>query len=95
VKVHASDAGPARPGRRFEARLSVTVDGAPAATGRARCAARLGRRVFRAQSARFVAGTAVCQWRVPLRTRGKRLTGTVTATVEGVTLRRSFRHVVR
>jgi hypothetical protein len=95
VKVHAFDAGPARPGRRLEARLSVTVDGAPARTGRARCTARLGRRAFRAQSARFVAGTAVCRWRVPSRTRGKRITGTVTAIVEGVTLRRSFRRVVR
>jgi hypothetical protein len=95
VRVYAFDAGPARPGRRLEARLSVTVDGAPAPTGRTRCTGRIGRRAFRVQSARFVAGTAVCRWRVPLRTRGKRVTGTVTATVEGVALRRSFRRVVR
>jgi hypothetical protein len=43
VKVRAFAAGPARSGRRLEARLSVTVDGAPAARGTARCTARLGR----------------------------------------------------
>jgi hypothetical protein len=95
LTVYAFDAGPARVGRIFEARLAVVLDGEPPAAGTARCAARLGKRAFRPRSARFVAGTAICRWRVPARTRGKRLTGTVSATVGGVTARRGFARIVR
>lgn len=93
--VYAFDAGPARAGRVLEARLSVVLDGEPATTGAARCAARLGGRALRARSQRFVGGTAVCRWLLPARTRGKRLQGTVSATVAGRTLKRGFTRVVR
>ena len=95
LTVYAFDAGPARAGRPFEARLTVVLDGEPPTAGTARCAARLGKRAFRPRSARFVAGTAGCRWRVPARTRGKRLTGTVSATVESRTVSRAFSRVVR
>jgi hypothetical protein len=93
--VYAFDAGPAKAGRVLEARLSVALDGQPPTTGTARCTARLGGRALRTRSARFVSGTTICRWLVPPRTRGKRLTGTVSATVAGRTLRRSFTRVVR
>jgi hypothetical protein len=85
----------ARPGRVFDARLVVAVDGAPAATGVPRCTARLAGRRLRARTARFAASATVCRWRLPARSRGKRLSGRVAATVKGKTVARAFRRVVR
>ena len=85
----------ARPGRLFEARLAVTWDGVPAATGRAACRATLGGRAVRPQASAFVSSTAVCRWRLPARSRGRRFVGRVSATVEAVGIERRFSRTVR
>jgi hypothetical protein len=85
----------ARAGRLFEARLSVTLDGAPPAAATTSCTARLRGRLLRPQSARFAGGTALCRWRLPARSRGQTLSGRVSLTVESRTVARAFRRVVR
>ena len=84
----------ARAGRVFEARLAVTLDGAPAASGSVRCSARIRGRALRPVSARF-AGAGICRWRLPASSRGSPFAGTVSVTVEGRTAARGFRRTVR
>jgi hypothetical protein len=85
----------ARPGRLFEARLEVTVDGAAALAGTARCTGQLGARPLRALSTSFGASAARCRWRLPAGSKGKRFRGTVQATVGAQKVARSFSRTVR
>jgi hypothetical protein len=85
----------ARPGKNFDATLAVTVDGSPAATGVARCAAKLGTRALRPTAASFTSSAARCRWRIPVTARGKRLTGSVQAIVGSLSAKRTFTRVVR
>jgi hypothetical protein len=85
----------ATPGRVFDATLAVTVDGAPATTGAARCAAKLGTRALRPIAASFSGSAARCRWRLPATARGKRLTGSVQAVVGQLSAKRTFTRAVR
>ena len=85
----------ARPGRSFDATLAVTLDGAPAAAGAARCSAKLGARALRPIAASFSGSAARCRWRLPATARGKRLAGSVQAVVGSLSAKRTFTRVVR
>ena len=85
----------ARPGGVFEARLEITLDGAPALAGTARCTGRLGTRALRASSTSFVGSTARCRWRLPADSKGKRFRGTIQATVSSLKASRSLSRTVR
>jgi hypothetical protein len=86
----------ARAGRAFSARMAVMRSDLdlPLDEGAIACSAKLGAKTL-AGSGRFAAGRAVCTWRVPKRSRGKRLSGTVAVTFQGVEAKRSFATTVR
>jgi hypothetical protein len=86
----------ARAGRAFSARMAVLrgdLD-APLAEGEIACAAKVGTRALTG-TGRFAGGRAVCTWRLPRSTRGKRLSGSVAVTFQGVEAKRSYATVVR
>lgn len=85
----------ARPGKTFDALLAVTVDDLPAATGSARCTAKLGTRALRPVASSFTGSAARCRWRLPATARGKRLTATVQAVVGSLAAKRTLTRVVR
>jgi hypothetical protein len=87
--------GPARAGKVLSASLPITVDGARPAAGTARCALRLGSRPLRATRSTFANGRASCRWQLPRTSRGRRVTGSVQATAQGLSARRSFSATVR
>lgn len=88
--------GPARAGRTFTARMSVTRSDFDAALteGTITCTARLGGRTLRGQGS-FAGGRVVCTWRLPRNARGKRLTGSVTVSLQGAQASRTFSVLVR
>lgn len=86
---------PARRGRVIDARLDVSVDGEPVASGSALCRAKLGKRVLRPIAVSFAGSAARCKWRVPPSSKGKRLSGSVRATTGLLTAVRTFARVVR
>ena len=84
----------ARVGRPVVARLDVSGVG-PA---KAACSGRIGASVLPASRSlrRVVAGViATCRWRVPARTAGRTIRGSVTVTLDGVGARRSFVRRIR
>ncbi|HEY8103470.1 MAG TPA: hypothetical protein VIE18_03080 [Gaiellaceae bacterium] len=85
----------ARPGKPLDARLDVTVDGARVTSGKARCTAKLAGKALRPVAVSFSGSAARCRWRVPLKSKGKRLTATVTATTAALSATRSFSRIVR
>jgi hypothetical protein len=85
----------ARPGKTIDARLAVAIDGAAVTSGAARCTAKLAGRALRPIAVSFAGSAARCRWRLPLRSKGKRLTATVTATVGSLSAARGFSRVVR
>jgi hypothetical protein len=85
----------ARPGGAIDAVLQVSLDGTPVTAGRAACTGRVGARALRAISVSFAASAARCRWRLPAGSKGKRFSGTVRATVSGLSVGRSLSRVVR
>jgi hypothetical protein len=85
----------AQAGKTLTATLGVSLDGERVAAGSARCTGRLGTRAVRAVSVSFAASAARCRWRIPAESKGKRLRGTVQASVGALTAARSFSRVVR
>ena len=84
----------ARAGRSLVARLDATGTGPVSAV----CAARIGSRSLapiRSLSRRPAGVVATCSWRLPPRTAGRRLRGSVTVTVGGVRLARTFVRTIR
>ena len=61
------------------------------------CSGRIGDRPLRLMQRRFTlrTGRAACAWHLPLRARGKRLTGSVTVTTPTGTLRQRFSFAVQ
>ena len=85
----------ARPGKTIDARLQVALDGAVIPTGSARCAAKLAGRVLRPVAASFTASAARCRWQLPAKSKGKRLTASVTAIAGSNSATRTFARTVR
>ena len=65
-----------------------------AATPKVACVARIGRRVIRV-TGRYAAGTATCAGTVPRGTAGRRLAGTLTASIGGAKAASRFSFVIR
>jgi hypothetical protein len=95
-KVTTTPSAP-KAGGSFTVRLTATRSdtGAAIVNGTVDCAARAGTRAMPPKSEKFVAGAATCVFKVPARTKGKRIRGTIKITFEGKTLTRTFTATVR
>jgi hypothetical protein len=91
LEVKSLSLGPARAGRPFVARaLVVSSDfDQPLTDGTIACAAKLAGRPLRG-TGRFVNDRVACTWRLPRSARGKRLSGSVAVTYQGVQAKRTF-----
>jgi hypothetical protein len=89
---------PRRPhaGRLFSVR-AVVVDatGARVSSGRVTCRAAVSRKVLHARSRGFARSQAFCLWRLPARTHGRRLSGSIRITAEGVSVTGRFSARIR
>jgi hypothetical protein len=83
---------PARAGGPFSAALAVTRNdtGGPVSSGTVVCTARVGSVSVPARSRRVANGVAACTWTLPRNAGGKVIRGTITVTVEGTRVTRSF-----
>lgn len=88
--------GPARAGKPLVASMSVERSDfeIPLDEGAIKCAAKLGGKAVAGRGV-FVAERVACAWRLPKNTRGKRFTGSVQVTFQGVTVKRAFSVRVR
>ena len=64
-------------------------------SGAVRCAARIGGSRLRALSGRFAGQRATCVYRVPARAAGKTVRGSVSVTLAGKTVTRTFARAIR
>ena len=85
-----------RAGRPFSARMTVMRSDldTPLTEGTVACSAKLGRKAI-AGSGAFARNGVVCSWRLPRNARGKRFTGAIAVTFQGVEAKRSFSTTVR
>lgn len=83
---------PAKAGRPFSASLAATQNdtGGPVGTGTATCSASIAFKPIVAVTHVVANGVASCVWRIPKTAFGKVLRGTITLTVQGVKVSRSF-----
>lgn len=83
---------PAKAGRPFAASLAVNENdtNAPVAAGTVACSATVAFRRIPAVTHALTNGVANCVWRLPATSKGKVLRGTITLTVKGVSVSRSF-----
>jgi hypothetical protein len=79
-----------RSGGTLTATLRVTLDGAPAPSGRALCSLRLRGKTVRPTSATSARGRTTCRWRTPAAARGARVAGSIGAVVDGRRITRAF-----
>jgi hypothetical protein len=85
-----------RAGRPFTASIAVTATN-PAALVDAKttCAARIAGRPVRATLQTFAGGRASCGWQIPPAARGRVLAGSITATLRGEKIAKSFAFKIR
>jgi hypothetical protein len=83
---------PAKAGRPFSASLAATENdtGGPVASGAVTCAATIAFKRIPAVTHILTNGIANCIWRIPVTAKGKTLRGTITVTVQGVKVSRTF-----
>jgi hypothetical protein len=83
---------PAREGKNFAAGFAATESdtGGPVAAGTVTCTATAGLKHLVALTHAVKNGIVACVWHVPLKSKGKYLRGTVSLTVQGTTVKRSF-----
>ena len=83
---------PAKAGRPFSVGLAATQSdtGAAVQAGSVACAATVANKRIAVRTTRLVNGVAACVWSIPKKARGKTIRGTITLTVQGVQLRRTF-----
>ena len=83
---------PAKAGKSFAATIGATENATngPIRQGTVSCRATLGGKAFAGVGAGVVNGLAICQWKLPRIAKGKRLSGTVSVTVQGATATRTF-----
>jgi hypothetical protein len=96
LKVKSLSVGAARAGRTLTARAVVLRSDfdQPVDEGKIGCAARVSG-IALAGKGRFANDRVVCTWRVPKRSRGKRLSGTLSVALQGARAQRSFAVRVR
>jgi hypothetical protein len=83
---------PAKAGKNFSAGLAATESdtNGPVATGAVACSATVGTAHLATVGKSVKNGIAACVWHLPANARGKTVRGTVTLTVQGVSVKRSF-----
>jgi hypothetical protein len=83
---------PAKAGRPFSASLAANQNdtGLPVASGTTTCVATIAFKRIPAVTHTLTNGVANCIWRIPATAKGKTLRGTITLTVEGVKVTRTF-----
>jgi hypothetical protein len=90
---------PTRPraGERLTLRMHVVSEdtGRTITSGEVSCAARIGGSRLRAVSSRFGSGRATCAYRIPARASGKTLRASISVTLAGKTVTRSFTRAIR
>ena len=90
----AAMAGPAKAGGAFTVAMSVTRSDGKPFTGAVACTAKAGAATLRA-AGRAVAGSARCTMRLPKTAKGKRLTGTITATAGTAKVAKPYGFAIR
>ena len=83
---------PAKAGKNFSAGLAATESdtGGPVTAGTVACSATVGLRHVATVAKSVKNGIAVCMWHLAKTDKGKTIRGTVTLTVQGVAVKRSF-----
>jgi hypothetical protein len=83
---------PAKAGKNFTAGLAATESdtAGPVTKGTVTCAASVGTTQLAPLAKTVKSGIAACLWHLPKTAKGKTVRGTVTLTVQGVTVKRSF-----
>jgi hypothetical protein len=83
---------PAKAGRPFSASLAANQNdtGGPVASGAVTCVATIAFKSIPAVTHVLTNGVANCIWRIPATAKGKTLRGTITLTVRGVKVTRTF-----
>jgi hypothetical protein len=83
---------PAKQGKNFVAGFAATESdtAGPVTNGTVACTATAGLKHLVALTHAVKNGVVACIWHVPLKTKGKMLRGTVSLTVQGTTVKRSF-----
>ena len=96
LAVKSLQVGQAKAGKPLAARMVVTRSdfGIDVDEGAIACTARAGTKALRGNGA-FEDTTAVCRWTVPRAAKGKRITGSISVTVDGVEIKRTFSQKVR
>jgi hypothetical protein len=91
LAVQSLKVGPARAGKSLVARMVVTRSDleSPLVEGAVACAAKVGGKTLRGKGA-FADEAVVCMWRLPANARGKKLTGSVAAKLQGVQAKQAF-----
>jgi len=90
----AAMAGPAKAGGAFAVAMTVTRSDGKPFTGAVACTAKAGAATVRA-AGRAVAGSARCTMRLPKTAKGRRLTGTITATAGTAKVAKAYAFAVR
>jgi hypothetical protein len=90
----AAMAGPAKAGGAFTVAMTVTRSDGKPFTGAVACTAKAGAATVRA-AGRAVGGSARCTMRLPKTARGKRVTGTITATAGTAKIAKAYGFAIR
>lgn len=92
VQVFTTSPKPAKAGKLFIAGLAATESdtNGPVQAGTVACSATVGGKHLSATVHRVANGIAACAWSIPRTAKGKTLRGTVTLTVKGTTVVRTF-----
>jgi hypothetical protein len=92
VTAYTTSPKPARANRTFSASLAATQNdtGGPVASGTVTCVATIAFKRIPAVTHILTNGVANCIWRIPATAKGKTLRGTITLTVQGVKVTRTF-----
>jgi hypothetical protein len=83
---------PARAGKAFSAALAATRNdtGGPVPQGTVACTARIDGKTVPVKARRVTNGVAACSWTLPKTAAGRTIRGTITLSVEGARVTRSF-----
>jgi hypothetical protein len=92
VQSFTTSPKPAKAGKAFVANLAASENdtNGPVAAGTVACSATVGTKHLSATAHRLTNGLATCSWSLPRTAKGKTLHGTVSLTVKGTTVVRSF-----
>jgi hypothetical protein len=92
VQAFTTSPKPAKAGKRFIAGLAATESdtNGPVQAGTVACSATVGGKHLSATAHVIANGIAACAWSIPRTAKGKTLRGTVTLTVRGTTVVRTF-----